>query len=542
MLVPEIIFGAANAAVEKSEERKMPLSFESSTWESEEMKDESLNGPSSLKSTLERQKERTSIALAADIMLEERATVYVHDDSAQNVKNTKFADEEEEVIPWYKRALTFIGSALSWIFSIMTLNSGNIKNEWKRHSEALFSISDAIAEALITGRGPYGFMGLEGGWFALFKYAQNDPYLRCLQQPWLNTYDENGNNKNVVILSEPLGLSTLLQSFRDLDKALNYSYFEETRCAIHFLLLLMIHADSKTEREKILFQKFLRDNRFKLASMGITPPKEIFASDSFSSMSLPLVSSWLLSLNPHELTQFHSLKNDFMTIERERDEAIDNDDYRVSLDSVVLKKERAGLDAERSKKLQEKVTAYQMEKVQSFMDSLTATERKVFVQRRDVWLKDADCAVDIKDEELYNKFREACMKGSDERLDYTRLVCYRLFSLVLLLYLNYRPFINDSHLLLFMLCCHRYMLSEIEAAQVDCRVGEYGRTYQYVDSTFFPSEVSIGDISNADKILGWRCAPGICAESTLFHQGSFVSLCRLHNLIPQFEKGRILMT
>lgn len=58
----------------------------------------------------------------------------------------------------------------------------------------------------------------------------------------------------------------------------------------------------------MLFQKFLRENRFKLLSNGIAPPAEIFASSSFASIDIQLVAVWLLSLADDERERFHLLK------------------------------------------------------------------------------------------------------------------------------------------------------------------------------------------------------------------------------------------
>jgi hypothetical protein len=41
--------------------------------------------------------------------------------------------------------------------------------------------------------------------------------------------------------------------------------------------MMLVDADAKLNREQVLFQKFLRENRFRLASNGIVPPPEIFS-------------------------------------------------------------------------------------------------------------------------------------------------------------------------------------------------------------------------------------------------------------------------
>jgi hypothetical protein len=87
----------------------------------------------------------------------------------------------------------------------------------------------------------------------------------------------------------------------ELDAALDREFYEETRCVIHLQLLMLTASDARLCREKILFQKFLRENRFKLMSNGISPPANVFRTSSFASIDIPLVAVWLLSLTPEAL-------------------------------------------------------------------------------------------------------------------------------------------------------------------------------------------------------------------------------------------------
>ena len=91
-----------------------------------------------------------------------------------------------------------------------------------------------------------------------------------------------------------------MERFGDYDKAIDFVAAEETRAAVHLTMLTMVSAEAKLQREKVLFQKFLRENRFRLASNGITPPAEIFSSASFSSIDIPLVAVWLSTLSSEE--------------------------------------------------------------------------------------------------------------------------------------------------------------------------------------------------------------------------------------------------
>jgi hypothetical protein len=103
----------------------------------------------------------------------------------------------------------------------------------------------------------------------------------------------------------------LLQSLPAKDIALDVEFFEETRCMIHFQLLVLNAADARLSRERVLFQKFLRENRFKLMSNGINPPADIFKTSSYASIDVPLVATWLISLTKEERQRFHALKTAF---------------------------------------------------------------------------------------------------------------------------------------------------------------------------------------------------------------------------------------
>ena len=54
---------------------------------------------------------------------------------------------------------------------------------------------------------------------------------------------------------------------------------------------------------------------------------------------------------------------------------------------------------------------------------------------------------------------------------------------------------------------------------MNCRVGEYGRAYQFSDPEFGSSNGIQGCV-NAGKIRDWQCAPGISDVSVLFDEGT----------------------
>eukprot|EP00606_Chrysophyceae_sp_TOSAG23-5_P000052 GSChrysophyteH2.ASY1.ANO1.1648.1 assembled CDS len=402
MISPDGVVDAAKVARDRFAERRKPLTITCSTFDNK----------------------KQSIELAIDNTSEIRALTHVMDDSDYAIfaKIKKLA----EIMPK-------LGAPAGWV----------------RHSEGLFTFSDMIAEAVVVGKGPIGWIGMDGKLFKLFKYAQEQPRLKFLSQPWLNAYDEHGNNKNYALLSEHIETKAILERFLDYDEAIDFVAAEETRCAIHFLILTMVSAEAKLQREQVLFQKFLRENRFRLASNGISPPGEIFTSESFSSVDIPLVAVWLSTLSQEERDRFHMLKATFSDEQHERDIQTDAADRRFNEDAALLKEER-----------------------QEHEDNSE-------------WSTNFDCYVHFKEQTLYEKFKQACISGEDDSVEYGR-----------------------------------HELADIEACLKDARLGEYGRSYQFVDSAFPPGDASIGDTATNAQVLGWRCSPGIVDEVHLFSNGS----------------------
>lgn len=475
MMSPEALEAAANAASETFNERKQPLNLDIIGWD----ENENIYAVKANKEV----KPVTAIMLATELIDDSRSLEYVHLDMKARMKKIVQDEEDIEDMPWrrryWRKFLEFYKMCMKLLFPVDKLK------DFQRHKEASFTAKDMVAEAVLTGRGPFGFLGAEGLWYRLFKYVQTQPRLRFLQQPWLNVYDENGNSTTAVSLSESLDIPRLLSRLGEEDVALNNIIHEEIRCAAHFLLMTIVAADAKLQREKILFQKFLRENKFRLASNGISPPSEIFTSSSYASVDIPLVAVWLSTLSSEERERFHLLKATFSEEQRVRDEAIDSDDYKESFLAKNVLKSRENRNMDMFQKLSREILIRQNERIRALVERLTITERSVFMLYKDEWTSNSDCIVSEHHQELYEKFRTAVMHCEDEATEYARQV-----------------------------------LADVEAGTKDCRVGEYGRNYQFFDSEFLPGETSIGDSESRSLISGWKCAPAICETSQLFETGT----------------------
>ncbi|KAG7399252.1 hypothetical protein PHYBOEH_009291 [Phytophthora boehmeriae] len=151
---------------------------------------------------------------------------------------------------------------------------------------------------------------------------------------------------DITPASPPQDLVTLLLKLPELDAALDREFYEETRCVIHLQLLMLTASDARLSREKILFQKFLRENRFKLMSNGISPPANVFRTSSFASIDIPLVAVWLLSLTPEARARFHALKAAFNEEMERMDTIVDAEDRAALVAQNELRERWAPRESE----------------------------------------------------------------------------------------------------------------------------------------------------------------------------------------------------
>lgn len=479
MLNPDGIVECANAAKEKFSERKQPINLEMKEWDVG--KGDVQEDTAVAKTPLEKLKDRTALSNAVDLINDVRALKYVREEQAATMTE-ELADVDEYELKWHQQLWVDMKSGFKQLIEMVPIPQ---HTGWNKHSQGTFGFKDAAMELLILGKGPLGFLGMEGMWYRFLMSCRDSPSWQRFYPKILDHYDEMGNNADLVILTEDMDIRGVLARVRDLDEAVDATFHEETRCAVHFLLMLLVGADVKLQREQVLFQKFLRENRFRLASNGITPPPDIFSSASFSSINIPLVAAWLNTLSRDEKERFHMLKATFSAEQQERDEFIDSSDYEIAFEAINLMKERQTRDKYWIDKLTVDIARRKEQRLQEFIESLQGFERQRFGNRRELWLNDPECFVDLKEQDLYDRFRAACLAERNDAVESMQ-----------------QAFID------------------IETAQKDARLGEYGRAYQFVDSEFMPGNDSIGDGESATAVLGWRCAPGICEEAMLFDGGT----------------------
>ena len=469
---------SASDACDKYVERRTPIKLEASHFFGEEADD----WDKKPKSALEKMKDSNAIVNANSLIEEVRGLTYIQDDTNDGVVDVSEAVEVKVgIVGRYWRRMK---GALTNLFNMLPIKS---RTGWVKHSHSLMDVFDAMGVALIASRGSLGWMGFEGGVKFTLKKMKEEPRLQFLYRfvSWLDDYDEHGNRKSVVQLPEGFDTLTVLARLNDIECAIDHTFKEEMRCSIHFISLLLVAADAKLQREQVLFQKFLRENRFRLASNGISPPSEVFSSSSFASVDIGLVAVWLSTLTEEERERFQMLKSTFSEEQRERDAAIDHEDAMFKLEALELLEERKERDLEMNEKLQRELKSKMDQRIRVFSERLLPGDQIKFESKKKIWCENADIQVEESFADLYAKFREAIMSSDDEATEYARQV-----------------------------------LGEIENTQVNCRAGEFGRQYQYSDPEFTATMDLVTGCQNANKVKEWKSGLGISDVSVLFEGGT----------------------
>lgn len=471
----ESVREATYLAKSKFLERRTPLNLEMSDWFGD-----SDEGPQAKHlSRVETMKKSHTLENALCMIQEVRSLSYVPGNTVsadETISMIDIPEEKSEGRPsWFRKYLNFFGDFFDQSFKVIP--STHLKG-YEKHNNRPFSFDDAIPEALIVGRGPMGFLGLNGYLYRTLLQLKGNPRLKFLEFSWLDNYNDNGTKKGGTQFMGKLDYPYIFGNISDCEKAIDFCYFEEIRCAIHFICLLLAAGQAKMERETVLFQKFLRENRFRLASNGISPPSDVFSNTSYTTIDMPLVAIWLSTLTLEERERFSMLKSTFSEEQALKDAKVDEEDSKMLAEAEKLKEERVSRENDMLARSKRNSDLELSRRVHAFAESLEEPQR--ILEKMNVWLENADSYVDSKDEELYAKFKTSCLPGDDAVTTFAQ-----------------------------------HALARLEAALQDCRFGEYGRQYQFVDPEFNPGDKSLG-ITTKASIKGWRCAPGINEFCNLF--------------------------
>ena len=340
---------------------------------------------------------------------------------------------------------------------------------------------------MITGKGPLGWIGLFGLWYKIFFACSNRRF--CYHSKIVAKYDGKGVRKTVSKSEGSIDSRKILKELTDLDSALDKRYGEEMRAIVHFLLMLVNACDARLKHQKVNFQKFLRENRFKLLSNGIKPPKDIYGSSGGrrSNIDVALVATWLSGLTPEERERFHMLRATFDIELSGREKECDRLDAQRSAAALALRERLREREEKNCAARYEKLKVLRANRLENWKrDNLDDAERSRFRELQVKWMNDPNVNVEAEDSRLRQKFEQVVMVKTDEGT------------------LEARNF-----------------LREVESGDKYCRPGKSGRMYQFHDPDFASNSYSIGLKTGCrNKVKDWRESIRIKSDAVIFDGGT----------------------
>ena len=352
-------------------------------------------------------------------------------------------------------------------------------------ADGVWNWEDALAESLITNRGPFGFLGMFGAWYEILTACNN--VRLCYHSTSVNKYDAKGGRKLVAKADGPVDVRRLLKDLTDYDVALDKRYLEEVRAAIHFTLMLVTSCDARLKHEKVNFQKFLRENRFKLLSNGLKPPSNIWGSGTKSNFDVAIVATWLSGLTPEERERFHMLRSAFNVELASREREIDKADEDRRVAAARLREKLLPIEEKNCAKRFEKLTLMRNARLDNWKATqLDAAEKLRFKELQVKWMADPNVEVAPADSVLRGKFEQHVIVKTDEGI------------------LESRNFLKD-----------------VESGEKYCRPGKFGRAFQFHDPDFPANAFALGQgLAVRDRVKDWKQSTQINNEAVLFSGGT----------------------
>lgn len=178
-------------------------------------------------------------------------------------------------------------------------------SSWKRRDDAWFGWREVLADVWFRGEGPFQWVFLWAAPYLLWR-----TYID--KRPRSDIYNADGSRKKASdVKDQMVDHASLRRGLWYRHEALSREFYEEQRLISHFQVLLLVAAEARVRTEAVLFQKFLREYRFKLMANDVHPPEDIFRTQSYATVDVHLVASWLMSLTPEQRDRFRTLKERF---------------------------------------------------------------------------------------------------------------------------------------------------------------------------------------------------------------------------------------
>ena len=362
-------------------------------------------------------------------------------------------------------------------------NASRKKVDEVPRADGIFTWKEALAESLIVGVGPLGFLGCGGLWYKVFL-ALNGTKL-CYHSKIVQAFDEKGARKVVAKTEGAVDSRDMLKSLPKYDGGLDRRYSEELRCCISFVMSLVNSCDTRLKHQKVNFQKFVRENRFKLLSNAIAPPKEVYSGKS--GFDVALVATWLCGLTPEERERFHLLRVAFNKELISREKALDYENEQRMKRARELRESLAPKEEENCKKRFEKFKVERQNRMEKWKGNLSDGERERFRHLQISWMSNPTVDVADNDAALRQKFEQHVLTKTDEGT-----------------------------------MAAREFLKAVEAGDKFCRPGKFGRIFQFHDPDFLPNHITLGrDLECKERVASeWKQSTQINHEATIFSGGT----------------------
>lgn len=285
-----------------------------------------------------------------------------------------------------------------------------------RHNQATFIAFDALAEVLLAGTGPFGFLGIWGCWSLLRSLRT----FRNLEPIWMKSYNHDGSPRFSVKLSSPMDHLALSSRINEQDEQLESCYAEEMRLGATFLINLVITCDAAFQNKELVFRKFFYEYRVRLLSDGLHIPSHAFVSDSLYSLNLRLALIWMKSLSQAKMKLFQSYYLQFISTQADLDRDSLEDNNMYFQDMLHDDRVRSMKEATYVETLQKAQVKVFIRRLQHYVNRLNDADAIPFRQKQQEWVIDGRIIVPVQDRDLYETFIEAVKLDDDMITDYCK--------------------------------------------------------------------------------------------------------------------------
>ena len=293
-----------------------------------------------------------------------------------------------------------------------------------KHNQSAFSLRDAAAEMLLTGNGPFGFIGLWGFWSLLRLHRGTRKY----EPTWLQNYNCAGKLVSSKTLSSSMDTYTASSRISEVDSMIRSCYSEETRLGASFWINLATVIEAALKNKEIVFRKYFYEYRVRLLSDGVHIPSQVFVSDSPYTLNVQLALTWMKSLSHRKVMIFQRHYLQFISRLEQLDELVKNANDAYFRDLLRDGQTKCEKESMFIKELQRRQTAVFTRRLQHYVDRLSEADADLYKQKQQEWIVNDRIIVPLEDKDLYEAFIEAVKLDDDLVVDYCKFELFEALN------------------------------------------------------------------------------------------------------------------